>query len=144
MNSLVREQFVRSLMRLKNILCVLPAQHELNFGEIVMMRRLLEGENVATVQTNLHVSKPAISQMLNSLEKKGYVFREIDTNDRRKIMVTVTKEGEERLLSAKRDFDQILGRIAEEFGEENMNEFTRLISHLTHIIMEVKEEVLHE
>nr|WP_162306303.1 MarR family transcriptional regulator [Brevibacillus laterosporus] len=30
---------------------------------------------VSDIQSNLYITKPAVSQMLNTLEKKGYVIR---------------------------------------------------------------------
>lgn len=49
---------------------------------------------VSDIQSNLYITKPAVSQMLNTLEKKGYVIREIDKSDRRKIAVALTSEGQ--------------------------------------------------
>ena len=50
--------------------------------------------DVPKIQKKLNISKPAISYILNTLEKKNYIIREIDPKDRRKVSISATPEGE--------------------------------------------------
>ena len=49
--------------------------------------------DVPDIQAILHISRPAVSYILNSLEKKDYIFRKISPDDRRKIAITATDAG---------------------------------------------------
>jgi len=97
-------------------------------------RRSAEGVCVSSIQENLHISKPAVSQTLNSLEQKGFIHRTIDPNDRRKITVTLTCEGQTALNDAKMCFDKGLDSVLEQFGEENAKSLVELINRLMDII----------
>ena len=50
--------------------------------------------NVPKMQERLRISKPAVSYILNTLEKKNYITRTIDPKDRRKISISTTAEGQ--------------------------------------------------
>ena len=82
-------------------------------------------------------SKPAVSQMLNNLERKGYIERSIAPGDRRKIIVRLTREGETALLEAKSHLDKSLDALIELLGEDDYRELLRLMSRLMDIIEEI-------
>ncbi|MDR2303414.1 MAG: transcriptional regulator [Treponema sp.] len=72
------------------------------------------------------VSKAAISQMLGSLEKRGYIKREIDRDNRRKIIITLTKKGKNAVNKAGENMDALLPGIIERFGEDDSRNLVRL------------------
>lgn len=94
------------------------------------------GVCVSEIQRNLHISKPAVSQTLNSLEKKGYVTRAIDPVDRRKITVLLTQEGEKALSLAKRRYMESLDGVLDRFGSENVKNLLYLVNGLMDILEE--------
>lgn len=95
-----------------------------------------KGISVSEIGRELYLSKPAISQTLNSLEKKGYITREIDKDDRRKIMVTLTPEGDRKLKEGMRCFDQELNKTLEQFGAENTKKLIELLGYLVTMLEE--------
>lgn len=126
MENHLKEQLARALFRFKKVGVDFPQELDISMGDLFLMNRLktntCESDNHATVadlQKKLFVSKPAVSQMYKSLEKKGYIQRETDKNDRRKVIVTMTPKGHEVLQSVKEYFDDRLSQIIEQFGEEN-------------------------
>ncbi|HHV02853.1 MAG: MarR family transcriptional regulator [Bacteroidales bacterium] len=46
------------------------------------------------IANQMQKDKNSITKLIDGLEKKGYVFRETDTEDRRKNLVVVTKMGQ--------------------------------------------------
>ena len=89
--------------------------------------------HTAELQKKLFISKPAVSQMYKSLEKKGYIYRETDKNDRRKVVVTLTPKGHEILQQVKEYFDDRLAEIITEFGEENTIQLIELFNRFADI-----------
>lgn len=91
------------------------------------------------LQQYLFVSKPAISQMLKALEKAGYIKREINLENRRKLTVTLTDEGRQALKIAKRYYRDALERIVETFGVEKTRQLISLFSEFSSIATDVRK-----
>ena len=148
-DSTLKEQLVHALQRFKRLSMTFPPEYHVNVGEFFVMKKLEEDSlcsespvNVSDIQSNLYVTKPAVSQMLNSLEKKGYVNRAIDKTDRRRISVTLTEEGAKVLKAMKRYMDQTLGATVIRFGEENTRQLISLFTLLADISEEVQAEAM--
>jgi DNA-binding MarR family transcriptional regulator len=84
----------------------------------------------------LAVSKAAVSQMLGSLEKRGYIQREIDRDNRRKIIITLTEQGETAVDDAEKKMDVLMSRIITRFGEKDTRNFTRLLDRFSEVVDE--------
>ena len=67
---------------------------------------------------------------MNKLESKGLITRQIDKNDRRKILVAITREGKafaEKYQTAMiEDIAEMLGFL----GEHDAREYVRIIGRL--------------
>lgn len=141
MESPLREQFIYVTMRFKRMdFC--PAEATcLQQSELAVMAKASagcmgsgEGVSVSDIQQNLHISKPAVSQTLNSLESKHYIVRRIDPHDRRKITVTLTPEGECALAEAQCSYEKFLNSVLEHFGTENVSSLIELLNRLIDIL----------
>ncbi|RSM60083.1 MarR family transcriptional regulator [Kibdelosporangium aridum] len=66
------------------------------------------------VAAELGLTNAAISAMAARLEKHGYVTREIDPADRRRVLLRVEEEGAERAFAL---FDDVYQSMVELFGE---------------------------
>lgn len=122
----LKEQLTGAIIRFKRADNCLSFQTRLQISELAVMGRAYgsctypeKGMCVSEIQQTLHVSKPAVSQILNSLEKKGYIVRAIDPADRRKITVTVTASGEAELEDCQKCYSELLDRVLEQLGLEN-------------------------
>jgi DNA-binding MarR family transcriptional regulator len=147
MSESLKEQFFSTMMRFKRMGTAFPAECEIQINELTVMQNITRGcscseknLNVSEIQENLHITKPAVSQILNSLEKKGYIAREIDRNDRRKISVTTTPAGDEVLTESLRQYDQVLTELINRFGEDNMIELIEQLKTLTDLYETLKHE----
>ncbi|MFR3030784.1 MAG: MarR family winged helix-turn-helix transcriptional regulator [Blautia sp.] len=77
--------------------------------------------------------KPAVSYILNTLEKKNYITREIDPKDRRKISISATPEGVAAAELSMKKYDEIWTELLTRFGEENMRKLTELLTDLNEL-----------
>jgi DNA-binding MarR family transcriptional regulator len=84
----------------------------------------------------LSVSKAAVSQMLGSLEKRGYIRREIDRDNRRKIIITLTKKGKTAIDTGQKRLDDLMTRIVDRFGERDARNFVHLLEHFAEVVEE--------
>lgn len=92
------------------------------------------------LQQSLRVSKPAISQMMKSLEGAGYIRREINPENRRKLNVTLTEAGRDVLQEATRRFEERSERIFEAFGEEKTRQLHALYGEFMGIIRQMQAD----
>ena len=84
----------------------------------------------------LSVSKAAVSQMLSSLEKRGFIRRETDRDNRRKIIITVTKKGKSALDKGQKRMDDLMASIIEQFGKKDAQQFVRLLNRFAEAVYE--------
>lgn len=71
----------------------------------------------------LKVGTGRIGNALKSLEAKNYIQREADEQDKRRILVSLTKEGYEMISSQTKMMERVLDSIIEEFGVERYEKF---------------------
>lgn len=146
MDRKLKEQYMRAIIRFRKFGIILPHTSDLNTTELVVMRGL-EGNcpysenniSISEVQDGLHITKSAISQMMNSLEKKGFIERKIDTEDRRKIVVTLTQAGKDILKETKESANYNLNEIISNLGDENTKQFIDLLNQVSDISEELKK-----
>jgi len=74
----------------------------------------------------LGTSAARISAVLGTLEKKGLVVRQIDLNNRRNILVSITDNGRKRVKIEKRKWGKTLEQVFLEMGEEDTQAYLRL------------------
>ncbi len=136
MEDFLRKDFINAFLRFRGIKEKILKKSEINFGEFLLLRRLENETSAVGLDDFLHISKPAVSYMINSLEKKGCIVRNISTSDRRKIDITLTDKGR-RVSHDLMDYhEEIFENVEEKFGEENLKEFIRLVNLLCNIIMD--------
>lgn len=144
MDSGLRDIFITAVVRFKRIDLQKSSDTCLQPNELMIISRAAhgcactrKGFHVSEIQQELHISKAAVSQALNSLEKKGCIVRSIDPEDRRKITVMVTPAGAAELEAARRIYDRALGEILDRFGAENTATLLTLLDRLMDILEEL-------
>ena len=82
------------------------------------------------ISTEMDVSSARVATALNNLERKGLIIRQIDKNNRRKILVSITPEGkkiaEERYSTLVEKTTTMLTAL----GEHDAKEYVRIMGRL--------------
>lgn len=141
--------FFTAMMRLKKLEQAFSTECEIQMNEFAILRSIAGNcdcddrcginLNVPEIQKKLQISKPAVSYILNTLEKKRYITREIDPRDRRKIAINATAEGKAAAQQCAKKHDEMWTRIMEDFGQEDMGCLTRLVTRLADICENMQE-----
>lgn len=144
----LKKQLMDSFFRVKELVFAFPsgmhahmANLNINMNELSLMKGI-EGntldsdENIrmSDIREQLYITKAAVSQMLGVLEKKGYITRDIDKNNRRTLIVTLTPEGKEALKYAEKGYDDAVTKIIMQLGVDDTKQFTRIINRLADIL----------
>lgn len=119
--------------------------HEVSHGEWMLLGAIenqgKENTKEAMAGTGqfakvLKCSPPMISKILGSLEKKGYIRREISRKDRRNTCIYLTPEGQRVLDEGKDKMDILFDRIVSRIGEEQMKKMVADLEQLQEISLE--------
>ncbi|MCC2253911.1 MarR family transcriptional regulator [Ruminococcus sp. CLA-AA-H200] len=139
MNSELKEQFFTSIVHFRKLESALSSECEMQMNEMVILNSIAGtccrecpcmNLDVPMMQKKLNISKPAISYILNTLEKKKYIVREIDPKDRRKVSISATPEGKAAAKHSMQKYDELLTALLTSFGEDNMRQLIQLIDVL--------------
>lgn len=76
------------------------------------------GVKVSELSNRMHVTSPSITQLVTSLEERGYVERTMDREDRRSVNVSITEKGREVTEKAEEHLMGMLTDLVEYLGPE--------------------------
>jgi DNA-binding MarR family transcriptional regulator len=104
-----------------------------------LMEKRESGEEEPAVMVSeiaglMNMRMPAVSRVLGSMERKGLIERIMSPNDRRVVYLKLTPAGEGMLKCVMNHSVEMMMRVMEQMGEEDVKEFTRLLTKLYDII----------
>ncbi|MCD8089269.1 MAG: transcriptional regulator [Clostridiales bacterium] len=82
------------------------------------------------IQDILDIKSGSLSELVSKLETKGYIKKERDENDRRKIILTVTRAGEEYLDTLEKELTRQEDILFCSLSEEEKEEFYKILEKL--------------
>lgn len=126
-----------------NISIMLPDLTHAELGTLSMIAHCKEdnhgsGVKVSDVVTCMEVPAPAVSRTLKKMEKRGFIIRTVDKDDRRNTYIEMTPKGESILKESKKIMHDFADAVLGELGEEKMN---RLIAYLKNLQAVALEEI---
>lgn len=94
----------------------------------------MKGKCTASRIANLlQVSKPAITLKINALIRQGLVLKVPDPDDRRQNILTVNEEAVLKYKVYRRQDNEAIARIQENFSEEEIQQFCRMLDIISTI-----------
>ena len=110
----------------------------LSKGEILVLKILLQGGMATPTEISeaMNSTKGRVSAVLNALEKKGEITREIDKDNRRNIIVTLTDSGRDHVMNELQSGYRTMTHIFEELGEQDSGEFIRMLTRVFKLMNE--------
>ena len=141
------QNWMRMSIRMKKLKSDNPVGFDLRMNELWALSKVGHADDCygagicnTDIQEELQVTKSAVSQMLDSLVEKGYVERNLDSNDRRRMCVTITPSGKEIL----KRFDVRANRVAEDvstrMGEKKVQQMFDLLNEFIDTYLDVQKE----
>ena len=111
--------------------------HDVSFVQWIALLKLSEGVRTASDLCR-HISHDngAVTRMIDHLEKRGYVYRERSTQDRRVIELHLTDAGHSKIQELMPLVVNTLNEVLQDFSLE---EFARLIELLKKLETSVRE-----
>lgn len=141
-----KQELMEALQKLKRAARFDISKGELSRGECFLLQQIAKrnreaeegtpGVRISDLSTHAHMSKPAVSQMLNVLENKNMVRRIMTKDDRRVVYVALTEDGQAALDRFFRLADVAMDRLISRLGAEDTDLLIRLINRLYDIVRE--------
>ena len=143
MSKSVNEKYlgtVFSILKRRDLITLANRKTHFNDTELRLIGEVLEAKSenkrlISTqLATRLSVTRSAISQIVNRLEKKGVVKRVPDAIDRKIAYIEIT---EEMLAAYKEDvavYGAFIGGLVEEFGRERFEQMCALMEEFLILI----------
>ena len=133
----LKEQMLNSLFRIRSVVSNFHTslgtdfiKWDISINELIVMRLVQynvigsdKNTRISNIQSQLNVSKAAVLKMLGVLEKKGYICRDIDKENRRNLIITLTPEGKEILKELEQNVDALVEKIMLHMGKEQSEQF---------------------
>lgn len=107
------------------LLCIRCAGHKILVGEIA---------------SEMALTPSRVTNIIRTLEKKGYVSRENDEKDRRKVYVSLTEDGTEYITVQYQSALTKYSLLFERLGEQDSREYFRILERIHEIMQEMTEE----
>jgi DNA-binding MarR family transcriptional regulator len=144
--------FLHSLFMLKSLLGfefgknTKSESSSINMAEYVLMKAVSKSTNgnvcLADIREYLAVTKAAVSQILSSLEKRKFLIRNIDKNDRRNLIVILTPAGKDALQQKDAKVNNRLDELVSDMGEDDTRTLIRLITKMNNAITASKDKTI--
>lgn len=144
-------RLLHSCLNMRRQLNKLISNGDLSQGEYLVLRNIWLSNNgmssygiqgyikAADLSDILELSRPSITRILNDLEQRGLITRNIDSKDRRSVRIELTEAGIEAIEKANRRILSIAERLVISLGDSDTDKLIELINKLTEIYKEIIE-----
>ncbi|NLY08710.1 MAG: MarR family transcriptional regulator [Tissierellia bacterium] len=93
------------------------------------------------ISNEMNISSARVAAILNTLENKGFITRQIDQSDRRQILVDLTVAGKEVAEAHHKKVVSGTAKMLEFLGENDSGELVRIMGKLAEIAPMLKEDI---
>ena len=137
----LKNEFIEALLQLY-ISNQASSIAEMLEGEHAVLSYILKEKQDVTptnISLKLGITKSRVTAILNSLHEKELVLLKRKSDDRRKIIVSLTEKGEEAIVSKMIALDNKILKLIEELGVEKSITLIEILNDINQII--VKEKI---
>ncbi|QGR18671.1 MarR family winged helix-turn-helix transcriptional regulator [Stygiolobus azoricus] len=106
--------------KLKKLLQIEAEKLGLTYTEVQVLHYLTEGEkNVTSLAKLVDVNKSTMVEVLDKLDRMGYIIRERDAEDRRVVRVRITESGEKILEQVRARYRDLINSLLEKVKDND-------------------------
>lgn len=123
-------RFYRLQMNIKRDIPVRPSE----MGALIFVAKSENPVTPLMISDFFGISKPSVTDMVNSLIKNGYLIKIPSTKDRRSYFVSVTPKGHELVESTFKEYVKILELLEEQMGVQDFELLVQLLEKANKIL----------
>lgn len=117
------------MLQLRTINLLIQKQCQAPIAEIVSLlaiQKLCKGGgeiSESVIGEKMHLSRPAISRMIHTLKRKGYIEYHPGSKDHRYLYIVLTKAGQQLINEEMGRYMSLIKKVSEMMGQEDMDNF---------------------
>lgn len=116
---------------------------DLTVSQYRLLEFLSHGSRAATVLADyLTVSRPSITSLADGLAGRGYLTREPDPRDRRRVLHVITDEGRQAVRAADTAFEETMRELLRHIDEDDAATLDAGLSALAIAVTNLREQTL--
>ena len=93
-----------------------------------------EGKAAMKIGPLMGLESRSLTRLLNSMEEKGLIYREVDKNDKRSVKVCLTKEGKKMKERSRETVLRFNDAVREEISEQKLSVFFEVVKSINQVI----------
>lgn len=106
--------------KLKKLLQIEAEKLGLTYTEVQVLYHLTQGEkNVTSLAKLVDINKSTMVEVLDKLDRLGYISRERDAEDRRVVRVKITESGEKILEQVRARYKDLINSLLEKVKDND-------------------------
>ncbi|MFP3260342.1 MAG: winged helix DNA-binding protein [Sulfolobus sp.] len=115
--------------KLKKLLQIEAEKLGLTYTEVQVLYHLTQGEkNVTSLAKLVDINKSTMVEVLDKLDRLGYISRERDAEDRRVVRVKITESGEKILEQVRARYKDLINSLLEKVKDnDKVVEFFKVV-----------------
>lgn len=136
------EQFLRDTFQFKSYGHQRKIDESMR-GEVFVLLYILKWDKYvlpSEIGEKMNISSARVATILNALENKGLITREIDKNDRRKILVSLTEKGAKQAKNHNQTIVNLAAKMLKFLGENDAKELIRI----THRLVDFMPNIMYD
>lgn len=101
----------------------------------VLLYLLNTNSNVSQseLSENLGVTMPRIVALINTLQKKELIEKNLDSNDKRKSIISITNKGKDNIIKRKKDAIKFIENVIKELDEQEIEQYIAISKKIERI-----------
>jgi DNA-binding MarR family transcriptional regulator len=86
---------------------------------------------ISEIADKIGVTLAAVTHQINTLEKQGLIKRLSDGDDRRVVLIELTRKGHSQVISLKKEFTKKIQLLTEFLGKKDTKNLIRLVKKMS-------------
>ncbi|MNS57253.1 MarR family protein [compost metagenome] len=85
--------------------------------------------NAATLADSTAMDRSSVSRLVKQLQLLGYVNREVSPNDGRGVLLSLTENGEQKVIEALKEKESVYYERLSNWGDTELQDFIQMLKH---------------
>ncbi|NLU50177.1 MAG: MarR family transcriptional regulator [Syntrophomonadaceae bacterium] len=120
-------------LNLRKHSCFAPRANK-NQVKIINILYYREGLTPTEIGQMLDLEKGSLTTILDQLEEMGFIVRRVDPNDRRKLLVSLSRAGRDQMDKTMSQYTESLVKLFKDVEDEEKATFIRSLRHVVDFI----------
>lgn len=102
-------------------------------GVLLYLLNAKSNVSQSELSENLGVTMPRIVAVINTLQKKELIEKNVDSTDKRKSIISITNKGKDNIIKKKKDAIKFIENVIKELDEQEIEQYIAISKKIEQI-----------